>query len=90
MTLSYILAILATIAGSAMALSNIFQAVKIFKRKSALDVSIFTSLILTIGEFIWIAYGFSINNFPVIISNSIGTVITIIIVIGCLLYGNKK
>ena len=79
-------AILATIAGSAMALSNVFQAVKIFSRKSAFDISKFMYIVLTIGTFIWLLYGIEIKNFPIVISNGIGFIINIIILIGFTLY----
>ncbi len=87
---SNILAILATIAGSAMALSQVFQVIKIFRRKSALDISKPTYIILTLGSLIWLGYGIEINNFPIIISNGIGALTTMTVLVGCFLYGNKK
>lgn len=85
-----IFAVLATVAGSAMAFSNIFQAIKIFRRKSAADVSKLTYIIITIGAFIWILYGIEISNLPIIISNGFGFIVTIITLVGCALYGNSK
>lgn len=85
-----LLAFLATIAGSAMAFSNGFQAIKIFRRKSAADISKITYIILTIGACIWLVYGLEINNIPIIISNGIGLIITIITLTGCFLYDKKN
>jgi len=90
MTTLSVLTVLATIAGSAMAFSNGFQAIKIFHRKSAADVSEITYIILTAGAFIWILYGFEISSFPIIISNGIGFVVTVITLIGCVLYSKEK
>ena len=90
MTILVILTISATIAGSAMAFSNIFQAIKIFRKKSASDVSKLTYIILTLGSFVWLLYGIEIKNVPIIISNSIGIIITIIIIIGCVIYSDDK
>jgi len=66
------LSVLATIFGSLMAIANFPQAFKIFKRKSAKDISIITYIILFIGAIIWILYGIEIASFPLWISNSIG------------------
>lgn len=45
------------------------QTYKIFKRKSAKDVSLVTYLFFTVGIVIWLIYGLSIKNYPIIISN---------------------
>ena len=80
------LSVLATVAGSAMALSNITQAHKIFRRKSAKDISIVTYSTLLAGTVVWVAYGFEIGNFPVIVSNIVGFVSISIVIAGWFLY----
>jgi MtN3 and saliva related transmembrane protein len=85
-----LLAMLATVTGTAMAVSGVFQSYRIFKRKSAGDVSIITYSILTAGGLIWILYGMEISNFPIIITNSIGLVVAASIVIGWFLYGKER
>lgn len=82
-----LLSILATIFGSAMAIANLPQAMKIFRRKSAKDISIITFAILLIGSIVWIFYGIEILNVPIIISNSIGTLGVISVIIGWFMYG---
>jgi len=82
-----ILTTLATIFGISMALAQIPQAHKIFKRKSAKDISIITYLILLIGSIIWILYGIEIISFPLIIANSIGAITITIVIIGWRRYG---
>ena len=82
-----IISSLATIFGTAMALANFPQAYKIFKRKSAKDISIITFFFLTIGAIMWALYGIEIKSFPLIFSNSIGTIGTILVIIGWFLYG---
>ncbi|MBS3163383.1 PQ-loop repeat-containing protein [Candidatus Woesearchaeota archaeon] len=52
-----ILATLATISGSLMALANFPQVYKIFKRKSAKDISAITYSVYILGAIIWILYG---------------------------------
>jgi len=85
-----ILSILATIFGTAMAIANFPQAFRIFKRKSAGDISIVTFSILLIGAIIWVLYGIEIKSFPLIISNTIGTIGVLSVIIGWFLYGRKK
>ncbi len=81
------LSVLATIFGSLMGLANLPQVYRIFKRKSAKDISILTFSILFIGAFIWVLYGIEISNFAVIISNSFGVFSLALIIIGWYLYG---
>ena len=85
-----ILALLATISGSIMALSGFPQAWKIFRRRSAGDIAPITYWILVPGGIIWILYGIEINNMPIILSNIIGLVTAAGILLGWFLYGQKK
>ncbi len=85
-----ILPILATIFGAVGGLANLPQALKIFKRKSAKDISILTYSFLLTGAIIWILYGIELKNFAVIITNLFGTINIGLVVIGWFLYGRKK
>ncbi len=80
------LSLLALIAGVSMALSNIPQSIKIFKRKSAKDISVISVLIILFGSIIWFIYGISIKNTAVIISNGIGILSVSFVLIGWRLY----
>ncbi len=82
-----ILASLALIFGSISSLANIPQAVKIFRRKSAKDVSILTYSMLLPGAIIWVLYGIEIGNMPVIIVNSISSANMMVVIYGWFLYG---
>lgn len=82
-----ILSILATISGIAASFAMLPQTYKIFKRKSAKDISIVTYYMLVLISIIWILYGIEIQNFPVIISNGVGIFFLLSIVIGYYLYG---
>ncbi len=87
MTLLYLLA---TIFGTVSGIANFPQAYKIFKRKSARDISITTYTILFLGAVIWILYGIEIANFPIIITNIFGAVNIGLVIIGWFLYGRDK
>ncbi len=80
------LSFLAAVLGTAMAFSNIPQAHKIIKRKSAKDISILTYSLLTAGSIVWLLYGVEIGNTPIIISYSVGTLSCIFVLGGCFVY----
>lgn len=82
-----ILSILATISGSVMALANFPQVYKIFKRKSAKDISAITYSVYIAGALIWLLYGIEIKSVPVLTSNIIGIIASILILTGWFLYG---
>ena len=90
MTFLTVLTALTTIVGSVMAFSGAPQALKIFRRKSAGDISALTYSILMVGAVVWIAYGIAIRSLPVVISNGIGFFMAGAIVVGCFLYPDSK
>tara|TARA_Y100000310_G_C20214992_1_gene593110 strand:- start:37 stop:363 length:327 start_codon:yes stop_codon:yes gene_type:complete len=77
-----LLEVLASAFGIAMAFANFPQAYKIFKRKSAKDISVITYGLFTSGSFIWFIYGIEIANSPIIISYSVGTFSALLVLIG--------
>ena len=84
------LSTLATIFGTLMAVANLLQAYKIFKRKSARDISLLTYILLAIGSTIWILYGIEIKSSPLILANSVGVFGVCLIIIGYMAYGGEK
>ncbi len=82
-----ILSVLATISGGGMALAALPQIYKIFKRKSAKDISAISYSLFTIGGTIWLLYGIELNNRAVIISNSLSAITAILVLVGWFLYG---
>jgi len=47
------------------------QAVKAFRSKSTKDLSLPMYLLFTAGVFLWAAYGFLIESWPIITANSV-------------------
>ena len=82
-----IIAILATILGVVTGLANIPQIIKIFRRKSAKDLSITTNTIFLLSSIVWLLYGFQLINYPLIIANIIYIITYSLIIIGFLVYG---
>mgnify|MGYP001591946792 CR=1 FL=1 len=85
-----LLSILATIFGTASGLANFPQAYKIFRRKSAKDISIITYSFLLSGAVIWVLYGIEIKNFPVVATNILGAINIGLVVLGWTLYGKSS
>ena len=68
----------------------LFQAVKSAKNKSVKDLSLWTFLsIVAIGT-LWLIYGISINNWPLIIGNGIKLFTALSVVVIYFKYRGKK
>ena len=68
----------------------LFQAVKSVKNRSVKDVSLWTFLsIVTIGS-LWLVYGISIHNLPLIIGNAIKLFTALVVVIIYFKYRNPS
>ena len=70
MSTSDYLALAATIAGLAMAISPIFQIRRIRRTRSSNDVSLLNLGLLCVGFVVWISYGWSISNWVIVGTNS--------------------
>lgn len=90
MTLDIILETLASIVGIISSFAMFPQVYRIFKRKSAKDISITTFSFLFIAGIIWILYGLNIQSFPIVISNLPGSIIILGVIVGWFLYGRSK
>jgi MtN3 and saliva related transmembrane protein len=71
--------ILGYIAGALTTMSLVPQVMKIWKTKSARDVSLGMFLIFSIGISLWIAFGFSIHSMPVIVANSVSLLLGFVV-----------
>jgi MtN3 and saliva related transmembrane protein len=82
-----IIPILATILGVITGLANVPQITKIFKTKSAKDLSLTTNNIFLLSSIVWLIYGFQLINYPLIIANIIYIITYSLIIVGFLIYG---
>jgi MtN3 and saliva related transmembrane protein len=85
-----ILSILATVFGTIMAFGSLPQIYKIFRRKSAKDISAISYSIYALGGIVWLLYGLELESFAVILSNSLSTSTSLIVLLGWFIYGRKK
>lgn len=84
-----ILSVLATIFGTLGGLANLPQWLKIFKRKSAKDISIITYTFVFLGAVVWFFYGIEQVSYPLMISNLFGAVNVALVIVGWFIYGRK-
>ena len=57
------------------------QVLKIWKSRSAADISLGMFVLFSTGVLLWIIYGFSIDSLPVVLANSITLVLSLAIVV---------
>jgi len=67
-------------AGTLCTISFIPQIIKICRQKHARDLSLATFCMLTAGVFLWLVYGIIIGSIPIIATNSIMTLLSLVIV----------
>ena len=84
------LATLTTIVGTVGLFAYIPQLIKIFKRKSAKDISLITYFLFVFVNFTWFLYGLEIMSFPLGFTSIIAIMFQLLIIIGCFLYGREK
>ena len=82
-----ILSILALVSGFVGTFAFIPQVYKIFKRKSAKDISFFSYAFLFLTGIIWLLYGLEIQDIPILISQLVGNIALVFVLIGWFLYG---
>jgi MtN3 and saliva related transmembrane protein len=83
----FVLESLATITGVTSSFAMLPQIYRIFKRRSAKDISIWTYLYMLVAGMIWILYGLNIQSYPIWVTNLIGSLTMIGIIIGWFRYG---
>lgn len=57
------------------------QVIKILRSKKTKDVSLWMYAILTTGLFLWLVYGFIIEDFPLIMANSISLTLSMCVLV---------
>lgn len=84
-----ILAVTAGLMGILMGFANIPQALKIYKTRSAKDVSELTYGILSVGYFVLLSYSISLNNVALIVTNLFGLLGVGLVLSGIIRYEKK-
>lgn len=79
--------ILGIMAGILCTFSFIPQVVKIFKTKNARDISLLTFSVFSLGVILWLIYGITIKEWPIIIANAASLILILAIVVMKVKYG---
>ena len=77
------------IAGAITALTFLPQVVKTWKEKSAKDISLLMFLIAATNEILWIIYGALLDNWVIILTNSVILVMSLTMIYLKLRYNRK-
>jgi len=75
------------IAGAFVTCSLIPQLIRVFKLKSAKEISILFNSLLLIGVLMWLGYGIALELLPVILWNAIGAILVATLLYAKLKYG---
>ena len=68
-------------AGILCMISFLPQIIKIVRTKKTEDLSLVTFSLLSLGVFLWLIYGILINSLPIILSNSVIFILSLLIVV---------
>ena len=77
--------ILGLVAGALVTFSMIPQIIRVFKLKSALEISLLFTTLLFLGMVFWLVYGIYLDLIPIILWNGI-----CVILVALLLYAKLK
>jgi MtN3 and saliva related transmembrane protein len=80
--IGYVAALLTTV-------SFVPQVFKIYRSKSAKDVSLYMFLLFTMGIVLWLIYGLSQKIWPIIIANTVTLVLSLSILIMKMVYDKR-
>ena len=76
-----------TIGGLMVTCSLVPQIVRVFRLKSAREISIFFTSLLLLGMILWLVYGIMLGLFPVVIWNVIGALLSMTLLGAKVRYG---
>jgi len=77
------------VAGALITLGFIPQLIRVFKLKSAREISLLFNSSLLAGIILWLTYGIFLSLFPVILWNGIAAVLVAILLYAKLKYGRQ-
>jgi MtN3 and saliva related transmembrane protein len=66
------------------------QVVKIFRLKSALEISLPFTILLLVGMIFWLGYGILSQQFPIILWNAVGAALVATLLFAKLKYGRQR
>jgi MtN3 and saliva related transmembrane protein len=81
--------ILGLIAGAITTFSLVPQIVRVFRLKTAREISLFFTVMFIVGSSVWLSYGIYFKLLPVIIWNTLAIILAMILLFGKLKYAKS-
>ncbi len=81
--------LIGSVAGTLTTIAFLPQVLKTYRSRSAKDISLVMFLLFSLGVFLWLLYGLSIESMPIIISNFITLVLSLSILVMKFWFGRK-
>ena len=81
--------VIGLVAGALVTLSLIPQILRVFKLKSAREISLLFTTLMLAGILLWLVYGVYLRSVPLILWNSAGAVLTGTLLFAKLKYGKS-
>jgi MtN3 and saliva related transmembrane protein len=81
---------LGLIGGALVTAAYVPQVVKLFRLKSALEISLPFTILLLAGMVCWLGYGILFHLFAVILWNAVGVVLVALLLFARLRYGRQR
>jgi MtN3 and saliva related transmembrane protein len=78
------------IGGVLVTMALVPQVVKIFRLKSALEISLPFTILLLVGMLCWLGYGILFQLFPIILWNAVGAALVATLLFAKLKYGRQR
>ena len=75
------------VAGVFVTFSLLPQIIRVFKLRSAREISLLFNVMLFIGVLLWMSYGIVEGDTPIIVWNAIGAILTALLLYAKLKYG---
>lgn len=79
--------VLGLIAGAITTGSFVPQVIRVYKLKSAREISLLFTLLFLSGGLLWLSYGVYLRSFPIMFWNIIASLLSLVLLIGKLRYG---
>ncbi|HTA86455.1 MAG TPA: SemiSWEET transporter [Silvibacterium sp.] len=86
---SWMVNFIGSVAALCTTISFVPQLIRVYRLKSAHEISLIMFLVFSFGVFLWLLYGIFIRSFPVIFSNSFTLVLSLAILVLKLYYDRR-
>ena len=87
---SWAVNLIGSVAAICTTISLVPQIIRVYRLKSAREISLIMFLVYSVGLFLWLLYGIFIRSFPVILSNSVTLVLSFAILVLKIRYDRRR